>query len=284
MTYLLADSGATKTEWIVFDAQGIRETIRTGGINPMVQSEVQIRTGPLRDLDEVLRERQITKVFFYGAGLRTADKVQLMTRLLGEILPHAELEVEHDLLGAARAVCHREEGIVCILGTGSNSCWFDGKNIVAELGGHGYLLGDEGSGADLGKALVKAALDQELPAKLIAALEAHTGKTLLQIRNGAYQHERPNFYFSRFSHFIKENIDDPAIRMLVISRFSTFLSKTVLKYRDNKKLKVHFVGSVGEIYQFELAKAIEMLQLTPGRVLRAPAEELVRYHLEGLKD
>lgn len=279
MMYLLADSGATKTEWIVFDSDGIKETIRTGGINPMVQSEVHIRTGPLRDLDEVLRERQIEKVFYYGAGLRTPDKRELMARLLQEFLPHAALEVEHDLLGAARAVCQNEAGIACILGTGSNSCWFDGKTLVAELGGHGYLLGDEGSGADLGKTLIKAGLDMELPQDLKGKLETYAGKSLLDIRNEAYLHDRPNYFFAQFSRFIKENLENPTLRMLVISRFTTFLSKTVMKYQGRGDLPIHFVGSVAEVYKYELAKACDMLQLKPGRVLQAPAEALVKYHL-----
>ena len=280
--YLLAESGATKTDWIVFDESGIQKSFRTSGINPMVQSERQIRDGALTELKEVL-EVQPEKLFFYGAGLRTPDKRELVSQMLAEVFPDIPLNIEHDLLGAARATCGDEPGITCILGTGSNSCWFDGEKITFEIGGNGYLLGDEGSGSDLGKTLVKRALDIELPAEIISEFEEWAGRSILQIRNDAYAHPRPNYYFAEFSKFIHAKLDKPTMRTLVISRFTEFLTRTVMRYAGYHDMPVHFVGSIAKFYQYELAEACGYMKLKPGRVVQAPAEALVHYHLDRLK-
>lgn len=281
--FLLADSGATKTDWFLFDEKGIQTRLRTSGINPMIQSEIEIRTGPLKDFAELLGKTKVEKVHYYGAGLRTSDKNELIQKLLGEILPDAELGVHHDLLGAARATCGHEPGISCILGTGSNSCWFDGNDILAEIGGNGYVLGDEGSGADLGMTLIKKALDIELPVPVIAKIEEHMGKSLLEIRNEAYSHARPNYYFANFAKFIADNIDDPLYDGIVLSRFTTFLGKTVIKYNGYANVKVHFIGSISKVFEAQLRKACEIFNLNVGRIVQAPAETLVEYHLEGVK-
>lgn len=281
--YLLADSGATKTDWFLFNEEGIQSRLKTSGINPMVQDEIKIRTGPLKDLSELLGNTKIERVYYYGAGLRTEDKVNVIRKLLGEILPDAEMEINHDLLGAARATCGHEKGITCILGTGSNSCWYDGQDIKAEIGGHGYILGDEGSGADLGKTLIKKALDHELVADIVKDIENYAGKSLLEIRNEGYLHPRPNFYFADFSRFIADHIHNPIYHGLVLGRFTTFLGKTVIKYSGYADMNVHFVGSIAKVFEKELRLACEIFSLKMGHIVPAPAEALVAHHLEGMK-
>ncbi len=281
--YLLADSGATKTDWFLFNEDGVHSRLRTSGINPMIQNEVEIRTGPLKDLTELLGNTKVSQIHYYGAGLRTADKAETIRNLLKEIFPKAELGVYHDLLGAARAACGHQEGITCILGTGSNSCWYDGENIKAEIGGHGYVLGDEGSGADLGKNLIKMALDHELVHDVVAQIEAHAGKSLLDIRNEAYAHPKPNYYFASYSRFIADNIENPIYQGLVLGRFTTFLGKTVIRYSDYANKDINFVGSIAKVFERELRKACEIFSLKFGRIVPAPAEALVAHHLEGMK-
>ena len=248
----------------------------------MVQNPAQIRSGSMLEFKEGLGEEAIEKVFFYGAGLRTSDKSQLIKDILTENIPDAEIHVHHDLLGAARATCGTEQGISCILGTGSNSCWFDGTKITHEIGGHGYLLGDEGSGADLGKSLLQACLNNELPPKLIEEFESWAGKSILQIRNEAYAHPRANYFFAGFSKFIGKRIADPSLDALVLSRFNTFFTKTVMRYGNYSETKVHFVGSVASIYEQQLRKSCELMHLQMGRTLRAPADTLVDFHTANL--
>ena len=281
--FLLADSGATKTDWILFDGSGTQKRLRTSGINPMVQTEVQIRTNALTDLSELLTGEKIDKVFYYGAGLRTTGKVEIMTKLLKELFPEAEMEVNHDLLGAARATCGDEKGITCILGTGSNSCWYDGNEIKMEIGGHGYILGDEGSGADLGKTLVKKALDNELPENAKKDLEEYAGKPLLELRNEIYQHPRPNYYFASLAKYIAERKEQPLYHGLVLGRLTTFIGKTVIKYYGYPEMPVHFIGSIAQVFEKELRMACEIFSLKMGRIVQAPAETLVEYHLTRMK-
>lgn len=275
--YLLAESGATKTDWIYFNATTVLKSFRTSGINPMVQTDEQIRKGPLKELLAEMPETP-ELLFFYGAGLRTSDKVETVRKVLLEVFPKALLQIEHDLLGAARAVCGDKPGITCILGTGSNSCWFDGEKIISEIGGNGYLFGDEGSGADLGKTLIKRALDIDLPSELIMELEEWAGKSLLEMRNDAYRHPRPNYYFAEFSKFIQPRLDNVTLRTFVISRFTEFLSRTVMRYGEYSSVPVNFVGSISTYYQYELGEACGYMQIKPGKVLQAPAQSLVEYH------
>ncbi len=281
--YLLADGGATKTDWLLFDKKGIRSRSKTSGINLIVQSEVEVRTGPFKELPALIGNTKIEQVYYYGAGLRTGDKVEAMQELLKEVFPNAQLFVYHDLLGAARAACGHKQGITCILGTGSNSCWYDGGNVVSEAGGHGYVLGDEGSGTDLGKTLIKMALDHELHKEIIQQIEAHAGKSLFEIRNEAYSHPKPNYYFASFSHLIAANIHNPVYYGLVLGRFVNFLGKTVLRYYGYADKNLHFVGSVAGIYEKVLREACGYFDLKIGKVIPAPAEALVAYHLEEMK-
>lgn len=277
--YLLADSGATKTDWFLFNENGIQTKHRTGGINPMIQSEVEIRTGPLSDLSELLGETKVQEIFYYGAGLRTPDMAASLKKLLGELRPDTRAHIHHDLLGAARATCGTKPGIACILGTGSNSCWFDGTNIIGEIGGNGYILGDEGSGADLGKTLIKKALDAELPQDYIQRLEAYAGKTILELRNEAYRGPRPNYFFAQFAQYIGDNIDDPFFHGLVLARFTTFIGNTILKYNGYKDMPIHFIGSISKVFEKELRMACEIFDLKLENIIRAPADALVDYHL-----
>lgn len=278
--YLLADSGATKTDWFLFDKDGIQAKHRTGGINPMIQSEVEIRTGPLNDLSDLVGESKVREIFYYGAGLRTKDMVNTLEKLLGEFRPDTKAQVHHDLLGAARATCGVKPGIACILGTGSNSCWFDGNDIIAEIGGNGYILGDEGSGADLGKTLIKKALDAELPKEYIDHLEAYAGKTILELRNEAYKSDRPNYFFAQFARYIGDNIEDSLFHGLVLARFTTFIGNTILKYSGYQEIPVHFIGSVSKVFEKELRIACEIFKLKLENIIQAPAEALVEYHLK----
>lgn len=279
--YLLAESGATKTDWIYFDQSGIQGSFRTAGLNPMVQTKEEIRVGALQELKEKLGEMP-EALYFYGAGLRTSDKVEIVTDLLQDIFRDSTLHIQHDLLGAARATCGKEAGITCILGTGSNSCYYDGEQIKYEIGGNGYLFGDEGSGADLGRNIIKKALNIELPAEISKDLEAWAGKSLLQIRNEAYQHPRPNYFFAQFSEFIYSQLHKPTVSIFVTARFSEFLSKTVARYNGYQDVPLHFIGSIASLYQYQLGEACKYLQLNPHKVLRAPAEALVQYHIDQL--
>ncbi len=276
--HILADSGATKIDWILFDADSIIDQFSTRGMNAMVLTEDQMRAGPLLEIVEKMAGRVPEIAWFYGAGLRTQSKVELVRKLLEEAVPGTEWNISHDLLGAARATCGHSPGITCILGTGSNSCAFDGEQIVDEMGGHGYLFGDEGSGADLGRNLIKGALDRDFPPEVVKDIEAFAGKPLLEVRNAAYYHPRPNNYFADFSPLINEHIDHPAVKGMVARCFDTFLEKTVLRYADPGTKTVHFIGSIAKYYSPLLQEVCQARGLEVGRIIKAPAPAMVEYH------
>lgn len=283
--HILADSGATKTDWVLFDNTGKIAQFKTTGMNSMVLTAEQLRKVAVPEMKAGLGDYQPTEVHFYGAGLRTASKVALVKELLQEAMPQASLAVHHDLLGAARATCQDEAGIACILGTGSNSCAYDGIRITGERGGHGYLFGDEGSGADLGRRLLKAALDEEMPAHLLNAIEKFAEAPLLEVRNQAYYHTtadnhvRPNNFFAKFSPFILEHIKEPFVHELVVNAFEAFLQKTVLRYEGQAELTTHFVGSIAKFYAAQLQEACDKNGVRLGRVIKAPALALLDYHM-----
>lgn len=275
---LLAESGSTKTDWCDFDKTEIYRTFRTTGMNPDIQQAQDIEAQLQQELEEHEYNGSPEKVFFYGAGLKGLHNKLTVKNLLTNLFPSAEIHVEHDLLAAARCACLDAAGITCILGTGSNSCRYDGHDIVESIGGHGYLFGDEGGGADLGKNLVARGLEGFLPADLTQAFETWAKMPLLKLRRAIYQSERPNVYMARLSRFVADHIQEPAMRQLVYDRFNTFFDVTVMRYADYSDLPIHFVGSIAFYYREILEEVCRDKGLQVGRFVKSPADGLVEYH------
>jgi glucosamine kinase len=283
MKYLLADSGSTKTDWIEFWPEGESPALRTAGTNPDIQKVEDIE----RSLKDGFLEHgyagKPARIFFYGASLSNEANCERIRTVLDHLFPGVPSEVEHDLLAAARATCLHEAGITCILGTGSNSCLYDGKEIVNELGGHGYLFGDEGAGSDLGKTLLRNIFNQYLGPEVRSAVEAWTGLHLYQIRREIHQSDRPNVYLAKFAKFISAHQDQfPELKDMVRGRFKAFFELTVMRYAGYESLPVHFVGSIAHVFATQLHEAMQECGLRQGRHVQAPAPELVRYHRQAL--
>lgn len=277
--FLLAESGSTKTDWVEFDRDGIIKKFRTSGINPDIQHIEKIEQQLKVDLSNNLYYRQPERVFFYGAGLGGPYNRKLVEEMLLRVFETRDIAVEHDMLAAARACCFNQPGIVCILGTGSNSCFYDGENIETRIGGNGYLFGDEGSGADLGKFLMKKALDGELPDEIVQRLEEWVGLNIIQIRKEVHMADRPNVYLARLSRFIHANLDYPELKELTRERFREFLDKTVLRYPEEQaKHGTHVIGSIAHFYQKLLRKACQDKEVNLVKIVKNPAESLVQYH------
>ena len=205
---LIADSGSTKTDWVLADGAGIKARLQTQGINPFHQKEDDIRA-ILHSMCEV--QASMCEIYFYGSGLRK-ELEPTMERLLHEAFPKAvSVEVHSDLLGAARAVCGRREGIACILGTGANSCLYDGQNIVGNTPPLGYVLGDEGSGAVLGRQLLNALYKGFLPASLLNDFQAFTGMTMGDVIARVYRQPMANRFLASLSPFISTHLDLPEV-------------------------------------------------------------------------
>lgn len=278
---LIADSGSTKTDWCLIDGRVEVWHRNTQGINPIVQAPDKINAvlkGELCLPEEYAA--YVTDVFFYGAGCRE-DMVSKMKGLLKRAMPGiGSISVCSDLLAAARALCGNKEGIACILGTGANSCLYDGISITANTPALGYILGDEGSGAVLGKLFVNALFKGRLSADIREAFEAETQLTVTDIINKVYRQPMPNRFLASLSLFISRHIDAPALHRLVVGNFRSFLANNIRPY-NRPDLPVNAIGSMAYHYRDCLEEAARAEEMTIGTVMKSPMEGLVVYHASG---
>lgn len=286
---LIADSGSTKTDWCLLESGGDCHRFSTQGINPCHQSEEEIAAILEQEVTPHLRQLQTARpqtLWFYGSGATPAAKQRVeqpLRRLLGT---EADITVESDLVGAARALCQHSRGIACILGTGANSCLYDGLRIVANTPALGYILGDEGSGAVLGIRFLNALFKGQLPDELRQEFVTETGLSLDAIIQRVYRQPLANRFLASLSPFIHRHIDLQQVEAMVIDHFRQFIRKNIQPYYDNPRLKealpaspeLHVTGSVGFHYQRQLAAAAALEGMRLGRVMGSPMEGLIGYH------
>lgn len=274
---LIADSGSTKTHWCVIDANG-KKLIQTIGINPYQMNNEAIKEVLEKELYPYISSENIKNVHFYGAGCSTDQKCNLIDSVLHDFFKMATIEVHHDLLGAARALCGHEKGIACILGTGCNSCYYDGNEITEQIYSLGYVLGDEGSGAYMGKLLIRDFYQDRLPAEIHQLFIHEFNPVLEQILDNIYNQPRPNRYLASFSPFLLKNIDHPYVYELVRSSFDDFFSKYVLKFKEARNTKIHFLGSIAFHFNDVLKASAQKAGMQIGKIHDSPIEGLVDYH------
>lgn len=278
---LIADSGSTKTDWCVVDGGSVICRVSTQGINPFHQDEHTI-SAILRDElltadDSVRNGIGISQVYFYGSGCRE-EYVPMMTAALAGAFPHAtRIEAHSDLLGAARAVCGAGEGVACILGTGANSCLYDGRRIVMNTPPLGYILGDEGSGAVLGRLFINALYKGSLPATVLSDFERETSLTMADVIRRVYREPLANRFLASFAPFIHRHLSLPAVRAIVVDNFRQFFRRNVVQY-GRPDLPVGAVGSIACHFSAELSEAARTEGFTMGRVVKSPMDGLVEYH------
>ncbi|MCW1734332.1 ATPase [Anaerorudis cellulosivorans] len=273
---LIADSGATKTDWCVAKNGEILFRFTGKGISPVYQSEDEITEEIQKNVYPLLKNRPIDAVYFYGSGC-IPEKTAVVRNAIYQSLPVETIEVYSDLVGAAHALCGHEAGIACILGTGSNSCEWDGETIVKHIPPLGFILGDEGSGAVFGKLLVSDALKNRLSPGLKEKLLEQYGLSQAIIIDRVYKQPFPSRFLASFSPFILENIEDPTIRRIVDTNFSDFFERNVMQYhyRENK---VNFVGSIAFHYADYLKETADSKGIRIGTIYASPMEGLVGYY------
>ena len=277
---LLADSGSTKTDWGLVENGKLVKRLRTSGMNPFQMSEEAITEEIKTHLVPELPGTVLDEVHFYGAGC-TKEKQPIVERALrANLTINGECEVASDMLGAARGICGHKPGIACILGTGSNSCSYDGKNLVKNVSPLGFILGDEGSGAVLGKLLVGDVLKNQMPETVTKRFFEKYKLTSAEIIDRVYRQPKPNTFLASFVPFLEENIDEPKIYNLVKESFRSFLRRNVMQYDDWQTLPIGFNGSIAKIYKKPLLEALEEEGMHLGRIIQAPMEAMVEYHVE----
>ena len=281
---LIADSGSTKTDWCLCKEGAIVSNMQTQGINPYHQSEEAI--------EQVLREEllpQLTQhsefniqnsldIVFYGSGCANETACNRIKEALFKVLGSEDVTVHSDLLGAARALCGHEEGIACVLGTGSNSCLYNGKEITANTPPLGYILGDEGSSAVLGRRLVGDCLKNQLPEAIRDEFLAEYQLTQEIILEKVYRQPLANRFLASLTPFLSKHREVPEVHKLLVESFTDFFVRNVKQYR-RPWLPIHFVGSIANVFAAELKEAAESLGMELGTIMRSPMEGLVRYHM-----
>jgi hypothetical protein len=258
-------------------ASGAVERFHTQGINPVHQNRVLITDILRRELLPQMNPDAVDCVYFYGSGV-LPEKESAMIAILQEAFPQAkQVEAHSDLLGASRALCGHNYGIASILGTGANSCLYDGEVIAQNTPALGYILGDEGSGAVLGRRFLNALYKGLLSEKIKADFEAATGLTMADIIDRVYRQPHANRFLASLSEFIHSHLDDEAVREMVIGNFDDFFQKNITPY-NRRDLPVNFVGSIAWHYQSELQVSAARQGFTLGTVLQSPIEGLLRFH------
>ena len=281
--HLIADSGSTKTDWRLVDTNtGYSLAIQTDGFNPYYQNAEQIAATLQAQLLPYVKQAIVTTVFYYGTGCTGPSVNYIIADALQAVLPGLQLvEVNSDMLGAARATMRQQSGIVCILGTGANACCYDGTTIVRGIQSLGFWLGDEGSGGYLGKTLVRDFFQERLPAELQAAFQHQYALDRATLLENAYQKPFPNRYFASFTPFLATHLEHPYVAKLVTDAFTLFLTTYVRRFPEADQWPVHFVGSIAFYFSDSLQQAVEQTGLTRGHIIKAPADELVDFHKNG---
>lgn len=287
MITLIVDSGSTKTSWCFAflpdtkSADGAR-TVTTEGLNPAVMSAEEVEEKIAKALNHCLQSLSISaadvdNVFFYGAGC-IAGRAGVVSESISSILVDAKIYVADDLLGAARALCGHKAGIACILGTGSNSCLYDGENIVAHTPALGYVLGDEGSGAVLGRKFLNAVLKQTLPEYIRKRFLQESGLDMAEVINRVYRSPAPNRFLASMSKYIHGYLDEKEVRDIVIDNFEDFIRNNILAYGDEFRT-INVVGSIAYHYKEQLTEAASRNGFQIGKIIKNPIEGLIEYHM-----
>lgn len=274
---LIADSGSTKTEWCLLSGNK-KKTFITQGMSPYFIGVAEMVAIMSAELIPKLKNAAIHELFYYGTGCGNPGNVKIVRAALKKVFPGVKVNVNHDLMGAARALCGIKKGIACILGTGSNSCYYNGKKIVKNSPGLGYILGDEGSGAYLGKKVLQYYLYDTFDEDLRARFDATFCTNSDEILNGVYKQSLPNRYLASYALFLAENRGHYMIENIIEDGLNDFFFNHVYKYRESWTLPIHFVGSVAYGFRDVLADLCKSYQLELGAVLKNPMQGLIRYH------
>ena len=274
---LIADSGATKAEWCLLH-NGKKKILFTQGISPYFLSTDQIAQLVETELKKHLKNAEVEQIFYYGTGCANPQNAKNVKKALLKVFPGSYVTVNTDLMAAARAVCGDEKGIACILGTGSNSCYYNGKNIVKNSPGIGYVLGDEGSGAYLGKKVIQYYLYNTFDEDLRARFDARFVTTPAEILDNVYKKPLPNRYLASYTMFLAENRGHYMIENIIEDGLNDFFFQHLYKYAEVWKYPVSFVGSVASGFKDVLQELCNTYEFELGTILKNPMEGLIKYH------
>ena len=274
---LIADSGSTKTDWALCQDGEIISRVRTQGLNPTIQSTDDMLKVLEAELVDAIDTAAPEHIYFYGAGCAYDNANNRMKRALDKIFPGKRISISSDLLAAARALCGHSEGIACILGTGSNSCLYNGKEIVDNTPSLGYILGDEGSGAHLGRQLVSDCIKKQLPKDIREKFMQQYSLDVASTLERVYHTPLPNRWLASLTPFILENKKNAEVHAMLRNCFTEFFKRNIMVYRHSW-LPIHIIGGIGVNFAEEIKETAESLGLSIGNIVESPMDGLIKYH------
>lgn len=278
---LVADSGSTKTEWKIIKEGIPQDSVSSSGINPYFLSGKEIYHILKKEVEEIAG-LSFSRVYFYGTGCNTVVKENIVRDAIKRFLSFDEIYIGSDLLAAAHSLCLGKPGIACIMGTGSNSCYYDGSAIVSNVSPLGYILGDEGGGAVIGRKLVSGVLKKQVPQTVIDIFFDTYKITASEILENVYMKPFANRYLGQFAKFISANIHIPELQDIITTSFEDFIIRNILQYPESKLLPVHFTGSIAYYFRTFLEELLIKNSLHPGIITVSPMPNLIQYHLSKL--
>jgi glucosamine kinase len=274
---LVADSGSTKTDWVLANNGVLVAEYNTSGFNPFFHTEKNVLDALQAEKEMAAIREKVTSVKFFGAGCSSPARNAIIEGALKKFFTSASITVEHDLKGSVLATCGNEKGIACILGTGSNVCYYDGKNIAEGSHGLGYVLGDEGSGSYYGKKLLAYYLYEILPDDLHKKFKSDYNLTKEIILDNVYHQPDANVYLASFARFLSENREHRYIQKLVTKGMEEFFETNVCAIEQHQEVPVHFVGSIAYYFAEILKDVAKLHHVTTGKIIRKPIHDLLRF-------
>lgn len=274
---LIVDSGSTKTEWIAVENGQIVGQTKTLGINPVYQSFEEIQKDITENVAPYFKGYTFVEVHYYGAGC-IPEKIEGMKEVLAKVFTSStKTTVQSDLIGAALALCGNTSGIACILGTGANTCFWDGEKVAKNVPALGFILGDEGSGAVLGRTFIADVLKNQISERIASKFLSETGLTAGDIINKVYRQPFPNRFLATFTRFMNENRHEKEIEAIIVRCFTQFFERNIKQY-DYKNYPVNIIGSIGFYFKEMLEMAATPMGIKLGIVEQSPVMGLVKYH------
>jgi glucosamine kinase len=275
---LVADSGSSKTDWLLAVPQQEPLQFRTGGLNPYFLTEKEmVKILQEQGTELMLHAAEISEIYFFGAGCSSADRHEILSNALSQLFPKAYISVDSDLLGCAYATCGNEKGICCVLGTGSNISFFDGEDVHSGKHGLGYVLGDEGSGTWFGKALITDFMYGNMPDDIHALFKNRYGLTKEIVINNVYQKTAANSYLASFAKFLNEIRTTEYGRALINKVLLEFIETNIKSYPEYHQYKCHFVGSIAYVFADELKALCAANDVITGKIIRQPIFDLLQF-------
>lgn len=277
---LIADGGSSSIKWCLIEKTEKIIEFNTTGMNPVMLTYEEMSQ---RIAEEVASElnpylAQIQHIYYYGAGCRGGDYNRAVEKAIKNSFPSSTISVESDMTGAAKALCGNQPGIACILGTGSNSCLYDGEKIIDAIAPLGYILGDEGSGAVLGRQLISDVFKKQLPVELCLKFREQYDLNMETVINRVYGSPEANRFLASLTPFLAKYIEEPSIHRLVLNSFKSFFVRNVAHYMAYKTLPVNFVGSIAYHFRDVLQEAAAAIDCNIGKIIISPMEGLISYH------